>query len=180
MSYILDALKKSERDRARGAIPSLTTPPQGRIDRVSLWMGVGIAAGVLICLAAAAWFVSAQWLRPAPGPAPGPAVQTAPSGKAVEQADTAPAPAPEQQSAAASADASRTAGTPEAKAAARMEGLSLDAISYSEVPGRSFVMLNQRIVRESQTVVDGVVVKQIFPRKVVLSVDDREVVLRAE
>jgi len=57
MSYILDALKKSERERAKGNIPTLETVPDSGAGRRALWVGVLIGAGALLLVGAVAWLV---------------------------------------------------------------------------------------------------------------------------
>ena len=73
MSYILDALRRAEADRQRGAVPGLQDQPQplpapaaAPADgprRTGLWALAG--AGLLVAGGAAAWW----WLK-SPGPAP--------------------------------------------------------------------------------------------------------------
>ena len=73
MSYILDALRRAEADRQRGAVPGLQDQPQplpapaaAPADdprRTGLWALAG--AGLLAAGGAAAWW----WLK-LPGPAP--------------------------------------------------------------------------------------------------------------
>ena len=74
MSYILDALRRAEADRQRGAVPGLQDQPQPLSDpaaapaddprRTGLWALAG--AGLLAAGGAAAWW---WWLK-LPGPAP--------------------------------------------------------------------------------------------------------------
>lgn len=61
MSYILDALKRSEAERSRGAVPGLharqvsSPPPQAERDMTGRWRWLGAAALVLAGLAAGLW-----------------------------------------------------------------------------------------------------------------------------
>lgn len=76
MSYILEALKKSQAERQLGSAPSIHTLPiptatasHGAADRTP-WLLAG--AGLLLALA-----VGVMWWRQAPAPAPVPVVQSA-------------------------------------------------------------------------------------------------------
>ena len=79
MSYILDALRRADAERERGAVPGLHAKPltidapvEGSPARRLPWLPVAVGSGVtLVALAALAW-----WMRPAAvaTPAPGPAV----------------------------------------------------------------------------------------------------------
>ena len=84
MSYILDALRRAEAQRARGAVPTLHAPALGvgggagadlapRPRRVGLWM---LAVALLLIAAALGWWLA----RPAPpaNSAPAPAVSLTP------------------------------------------------------------------------------------------------------
>lgn len=91
MSYILEALRRSQAERERGQVPGLHAQPApadepgstdgGRRSVPLAWLGLGLGAGAAVA-------VSAWWLaRPTPGPAlPAPAA----AASAVPQ----PAPAP--------------------------------------------------------------------------------------
>jgi general secretion pathway protein B len=86
MSYILDALRRADAERERGAVPGLHAQPvpanaasgdAPRVPRTALWVALGVLGGLLV---AAAW-------RLAGDDAPAPVAATAP-------AAVAPAPAP--------------------------------------------------------------------------------------
>lgn len=104
MSYILDALRRAEADRQRGAVPGLQDQPQplsvpaaAPADgprRTGLWALAG--AGLLVAGGAAAWW----WLK-SPGPAPVapvagmmPAPAVAPTAPPAPVTPVAPAAAP--------------------------------------------------------------------------------------
>lgn len=66
MSYILDALKRAESERSRGAVPNIHVPHDAMAGRETTRhpaVRVGIAAVVLLALLAAAW---AWWFAPEP------------------------------------------------------------------------------------------------------------------
>ena len=127
MSLILDALRKAEAERQRGAVPGLHSPvaaPPARPAPVRRAPPVALGLGVLTLLGlagAAAWW----WSRPAAAPlAPPPALAAAPGPGAPAEQPPAPAPAPwplvvsaptdapAAQPPAAPAVAARTAATP--------------------------------------------------------------------
>jgi len=149
MSYILDALRKSERERAAGRIPTLhgaAAPVPGRHPAV-FW----VLLLIVVVVAGAGWW----WYR-----APGIAVtSTAPSpAPTAQKLDLPPAPVPPaavQSAPVIPAPVTRTD--------------TINVLSYSADPGRRFVMIDQVIYREGQTTRSGATVKEITPRGVVLS-----------
>lgn len=193
MSYILDALRKSEQDRADDAIPVLHTAPRVAPGRRPLWRRIGLGVLIAASAALAAWQAGPRLLTEArmalqatpsgdPGSEPAgkastdpPAAEAGSRGvkerSAPEPADARAADAPAPQAEA------RDAGSP---ARARLGGLSLNVVSYSEVPERRFVMIDQRIVRESEAAADGVVVKRIVPGGAIVQVGGEEILLRPE
>lgn len=203
MSYILEALKKSERERAKGNIPTLETVSDTGVSRRALWLGVLIGAGALLLVALAAWLVSQQFLRTDSSPvrsATPPATSVdEPSASTSTGEDPAPAEAsttradePRESGSEAASQPTSEAREPQAPqrvagisdldpdAQARVRDVSVNVVSYSRTPERRFVMLNQRIFRESDRVDDGVTVKEILPEGVLLQVGDYEVVLEAD
>jgi len=104
MSYILDALRKAERERERAKVPSLETVhelPEEK--RPGVRPGIVAAAAVVLCLAAAAFFLLQKPVETAPtapaasgsaASAPKPAqAEAAREPERVAAASTAPAPA---------------------------------------------------------------------------------------
>lgn len=187
MSYILEALKKSERERQRGNIATLQTSSQIVLSHRSLWIGFLIGVVALSAVAATAWFVRLQLtgstvVSPSASPEPSrqesrapPAPQQTQTSSAVAGSGTAaPAKAPDSAQRVDSIDQL------DAAARARVAGLSLNVVSYSEVPARRFIMVNQRIVHESETIGDGVVVKRILPNGALLDVGKYEIELRPD
>jgi general secretion pathway protein B len=177
MSYILDALKKSEQERKLQAVPALHTLRRTRSGTRRLRLAVAMFAAVSVAAAAVVWLVEPRWPSPAattqqPLASSG-AVEAPPKPPAAPRESGQPAEAPPD-----GVRSGRTTSGPEPAVPGRLEGLAVNVVSYSEKPGRRFVMLNQRIVRESDTIGDGVVVKRILPEGVVLSVDGDEVLLK--
>ncbi|KQO26197.1 hypothetical protein ASF11_00290 [Acidovorax sp. Leaf76] len=89
MSYILDALRRADAERGRGAVPGLHThaaptaglsPAAGRSGASGLWIGVACAAAVAVLAVAGTWWV----MQPRP---------SAPAAATVAAATTPPVPA---------------------------------------------------------------------------------------
>lgn len=185
MSYILEALKKSERERELGAVPSLariredSPPPRRR------WLPVALALSVSLFVAFAAWNFRHGLARlwPPGGaaqPAAEPGVPTAglprvspPTASAPEVAPPAPVTTVAPEPVAIVAPATRPSATPgpsprptapvaatpppldwdrlDPSFKAQLPGLAVNVLSYSEIPGKRFVMINQQIMREGQS-----------------------------
>ncbi|MEI8266510.1 MAG: general secretion pathway protein GspB [Betaproteobacteria bacterium] len=100
MSYILDALRKAEAERQRGAVPGLHAQalpaaelPAGRAG-AGRRLAVALAGAVLLCAAGGAWW----WWRGAPAPkftpAAAPALPTMLPANPAEVVQTVPPPVP--------------------------------------------------------------------------------------
>lgn len=77
MSFILDALRKSEHERQRQLGPSIAELPVARpVPRVPPWVWVALAALLTLNVALVAWFLSRE--SPAPAPQPVPSVPAEP------------------------------------------------------------------------------------------------------
>lgn len=92
MSFILDALRKSEDERRRDAVPGISRAPMAvPRDRLPRWaLGVMVALAVCVLGLGAAW-----WLTQRPGEVPdeaAPASAAAPPPTAVDAPAAAPAP----------------------------------------------------------------------------------------
>lgn len=188
MSYILDALKKSEQERNRGNIPTLHTTSQVVFSHRYLWIGILIGVGALSVVAALVWIVSLKLFQPA---APGTSsLQGSQNETPVAEPETRAVLRPETGNAQVGSQPEKntapeprhldSVGELSADMQAQIERLSLNVVSYSDVPERRFVMLNQRIVRESEAVGEGVIVERILPDGAVLSVDGHEILIRPE
>jgi len=95
MSFILDALRKSEHARERRALPGLVDLPVSRATPSRLpWILGGVGALLLVNIAVLVW-VLARPSSPATSPVTSPAVATAPAAAIAAPARPAPAaPAP--------------------------------------------------------------------------------------
>jgi general secretion pathway protein B len=92
MSFILDALRKSEHERQRQLGPSIAELPVARpAPRVPPWVWVALAALLTLNIAVVGWFLTRPDDAPAPPPAP-PAPAGATPGQVAEAPLAAPAP----------------------------------------------------------------------------------------
>lgn len=177
MSYILEALKKSERERELGAVPSLARiredgPAPGR-----RWLPAALALALVLCVVLIGWNfrdgLARLWtptpaapqsaaLQPAAPRAAAPAPKVAPP----EPVTLAPAPGPQatpEATPSAPATSAPLAGPAASPAApiewsrldegikAQLPGLAVNVLSYSQTPAKRFVMINQQIMREGQS-----------------------------
>lgn len=94
MSFILDALRKSEHERQRQLGPSIADLPVARVaPRVPPWVWVALAALLTLNVALVAWFLARE--APAPAAQPGPALPPAlPAPLVTETPATAMPPPP--------------------------------------------------------------------------------------
>ena len=98
MSYILEALKKAQAERARGAVPGMDAQPLPTIATRSPFPSVTYIAAVLVLLALCAWlYWQGPWTRPDPATpavvAQAPETSAPPAPASVPTAKTAPAAA---------------------------------------------------------------------------------------
>jgi general secretion pathway protein B len=195
MSFILDALKKSEAERQRQAAPMTFEAPTARPQRgVPIWV---VTAGALLVLVN---LVGLVWLMLRKAPAPGTPANTAAPAAAVAPGATAAAPASAAptdgtgaptDSAGLSAAACAAAplllpaeaepAQPEAPEDTRIAALKryatlgssapalrLDLHVYSTNPADRYALINMRKLREGDTSEDGIKVKELTRSGVVL------------
>ncbi len=189
MSYILDALRRSQAERERGQVPGLGAAPAPAVDAAEsarrgtpmLWLGLGLGAGAVV--AAVAW-----WWRPAPAPVvvaatppPAPAVQPAPAPPPLPVVVTAPPapapPAPAPAPAVAAPPAPVPARVPtlaELSADQRRDlpPMALGGSIWSENAQSRFVIVNGQVVREGEPAAPGVTVERIAPKAVLMRFRD--------
>jgi general secretion pathway protein B len=190
MSYILEALRRSQAERERGQVPGLNAQPAAvaalptQREAVSWRWLLPAGLGALAVVALSLWL----WRTPAsppavvavPAPAPVPASAVLPSPTPLPVVVSAPPPAPATQAPAVAAapvpvpSASAPAATPrtvrlsELSAEQRRElpPLSLGGSVWSESALSRFVIVNGQVVREGDTAAPGVVVDRIGPKAV--------------
>jgi len=172
MSYILDALKKSDQQRQRGATPMIQlaqateTPPRrsalSRNGAVALALiGLGVAIG---------WW---QPWRAAPASAPMPVVQpvAAPAPMPAPMEIHLPPPAPVQ---AEPSDPAPAIPAPVAPAEAppaiaqELPAIKISLHSYSANPGERIAMINGTLMKEGEDIAPGLRLEQITAEGVVL------------
>lgn len=171
MSYILDALKKSEAERNRGSLPTLLTIPNAGLLKSSKAMWALLAALIINAALLAAWLYGpihteprqqTVSVAPAPGAAPAPIVRA--------DVPTPSISAPIVESAAVStvADATRS---PDLEPLPGQFAFSTHV--YADDPTMRAVTLNGRRFVEGDTLSAGVQLKEITETGVVLDIDGR-------
>lgn len=187
MSYLLEALKKSDKERQRGAIPDLQTDHsrpsvRKRRQRASSWYLSGITVLVLLCGGGLVWWQyspqGAQTDKSLPEtvellveeevPRPIPVAKVSPP-RVVVAAKTESVV--EEKEAIPKANAAFVPPLldelPVAIRAA-IPDLSFAGHVYSDVPQKRLIIINNRIVREGDLVGDGLTLEKIDYEGVVL------------
>lgn len=164
MSYILEALRKSERERNLGKVPTLaaTTEVARPRSQAHWWLllAMCVVAGVL------GWMWSQNRIVAEP------AVDTRRPPDVPASTSTATVAAPE----AGRNEPSITAAGAGAQTLDPAQ-ITLNVISWSEDSNRRFAMINQKIYREGDSIAAGSTISSIEPDKVVVVSHGRKVVL---
>lgn len=194
MSFILDALKKSEKERQRDAVPGISDlPVVVHQSRTAPWL-VAVIAGLSACVVALAW---AWWRTSMPAtvatvdtvpsvarvlprqPATPPRQATAQTttrslaSEATRVAAAAAQPAPTPAGRAVPAAGVMTAG-PVSILEARSSGmavpeLALELLVFSNTPAQRFVYINSKKYVEGDSLDEGPRIVEITTEGVVLS-----------
>ncbi|HZW59901.1 MAG TPA: general secretion pathway protein GspB [Woeseiaceae bacterium] len=209
MSFILDALRKSESERQRRSTPGIADVPEGTRRRgVPRWSWL---LGALLAVNAAV--LAGLWLRPAPrtSPAPSPTaadadgrsfaalVAAARESQPAPPANGTPAAARQPASAAgetpAAAPPADRAGTATAAATdmpmptfnelrargtLQLPDLHLDIHVYSDKPAQRFVFVNMQKYREQGRLDEGPLVREITADGVILEFSGTQFLLPRE
>lgn len=201
MSFILDALRKSEQDRQRGRAPDIlqtSSVPAPR--RRNGWLPVvGLLAGLNISLLLVLWLTRDDTAAPAPPPAAATTAQAPPPVVAdpnvprdlrreLEAPAPPPTPAPGPPAAASTPTRPSAPGADavdypptltELQLAGRVnvEPLRLDLHVYSSNPKERFVFINNARYREGEQLSAGPSVEQIVDVGVILKYEGREFLL---
>jgi general secretion pathway protein B len=187
MSLILEALKKSDQERRRDRGPDLQTihqpPPRLAITpRRSPWLAAALLVAVNLAALAGWW----QWQRQQPATVePEPAV-TSPADTAVIAATAAATPSP----AAAAPQSTQPQASPPAIAEPSpiqemwevpdpvrhaLPAMTFSFHVYSENPERRTIIINDRRMRQGDSVGDGVVLEEITEDGVILALDHHRI-----
>ena len=178
MSYILDALKKSERERTLGAVPSLSS---SRVGRNKVIPKGWLLAFLLAALALVVVFVVMMWLpvseiEPISGAGELKKNQTDSSVETTQIPnggnESVQPGLQRQQSAPLSA---KDAGP---AIQDKVSKLAINALSYSDDRSKRFVMINQDILREGDELDNGASIAEIRKSAVVLQFDDIQIIMQ--
>ena len=180
MSYILDALKRAESERSRGAVPGVHAQPPAAASSAAkgpggvVWAAAGLVALALV--GALVWWLAGRGAAPAPAPVverpaavlpPIPVIPAIPVVPMVPVAPAAPAPAPVPK---APAEPPRIATLAELPDTVRQQlpPLAISGSTYSENPLYRMVIVNGQVLHEGDTAAPGVVLDTIRQKDVVL------------
>lgn len=209
MSYILDALRRAETERSRGALPTLHStppalvqaPPPGPRQRSHApWL-----AALLACAGAAAavWWMRAPVPAPAetvalapapaptptpkPTPAPAPAPKPAPARTAPRAAAAAPAKLPDAAAARAGPAFAASSNAPIFAAAdlpasvrADLPKLHVAGITWSNNPRLRMAIVNGQVLHEGDAAAPGLVLRRIEQGRTVWAFRDYQVAFASE
>jgi len=156
MSYILEALRKSERERSLGKVPTLNAATQ--VAKPRSYVGWWLALLLAICI------FSGWWLWYGRMGAAGPVAASPMTG--------VPAPTAATRNQTVASDSAEVVEPGQHGSA-----IVLNVISWSADPQRRFAMINQKIVREGEALSPGVTVKSIEADRVIISRQGQEMVL---
>jgi general secretion pathway protein B len=187
MSYILDALRKADAERERGAVPTLHSHPEhgGRADARttavaggrSAWGRPALLLAAILLLLALGW-LAARWLKDDPQPVVvAPAVIPAPTPLPAPLTPTliAPPPAPVEPVALAAAPTKppaapailKLADLPEATRKA-LPALLTSGAMYSDTPANRMLIVNGQLLHEGDRVGPELTLEQIELKSAVL------------
>jgi general secretion pathway protein B len=196
MSYILDALKKSDQQRQRGATPTLpSAQATTAVAKQSSSVFYGVLAAVLLCAGIAiGWLHPWQAEQPVPAAEPFAARPASPSSNQAslpprpeqsefaakpEQKVTAPNLLPAAQTILPKEPASSATTDQEQKATPYAElplaiqqeipEMKVQLHSYSNKSVNSIVSINSRMLKEGDSLVPGLRLERITPDGVILS-----------
>ena len=189
MSYILDALKRAEAERDRGAVPTLNTQgasSAGAVRSAGTLLYVAIGVGVLLVLLLGLLLWRGSGAAPEPQAAaqsqpqiaqvqpPAPLPQAAQRNKAPPPAARKPtpaiqpAPAPVRAAAPAPAPVLTMAELPDAVRRS-LPPLKFGGAMYSDAPASRVLILNGQLLHEGESVQPGLVIETIGVHKATLN-----------
>ena len=195
MSYILDALKRAEAERDRGAVPTLNTlSPAGsgaaRSSGPLLYVLIGVGLLLVVLLGLLAWRSFGAPAAPPPQaqpaqmpppvaaqmeaqrrPAPPPVVHKAapsPAPAIAAKPVVAPATQPAQAAATAPSPVLTMAELPDAVRRS-LPPLKFGGAMYSDAPASRVLILNGQLLHEGESVQQGLVIEAIGVHKATLN-----------
>lgn len=194
MSYILDALKKSEAERSRGVVPTLLTPPQtsfrsgavGWLLIAALIVNAGLFAAWLYWPRTDTTTTTARAPEPVAAVAPTAvsSIATAPQGKPPPEVQSKPLSEPEPPLEASVARQPTTIAPPplpsrQADDVAQSDSGSADVSFsthvYATDPSMRAVTMNGKRFVEGDTIRPGVRIREITETGVILDVNGRPI-----
>ena len=198
MSYILDALRRSQAERERGQVPGLNAqpapaaplPPPSR-GSLAVWLAAGVVLGLMVIVVialmqrdpavppAGAVLTAAPLLPPAvaPGPAPIPVIAPpVPVPAAVLPLVVSAPAAPASIAAAVVAPPPPASVAPRAVPLAQLTAeqrrelphLTIGGAIWSENKASRFVIVNGQVLREGELAAPGLTLESIGPKTAVL------------
>jgi general secretion pathway protein B len=174
LSYILDALKKSEKERSLGHVPTLGAGYQQDEPRVPRrWFLLAVVVGLGTALALFGGWMLWTYGTSKDASAPAKAVTAAEPDK--EPPDDASQPRAEEAKG-ADPEAAPLADF-DASFRSRIPDIEINVLSYSEDRSKRFVMIGQEIFKEGEPVDGGVFVEEIRSSDVVFKFGDVRFVL---
>lgn len=191
MSYILEALRKAQAERARAAVPGVDAQP---VPTIVAQSPVGREVWITAVLALLAVCALLLWLRPwtdagappaarAPEP-PSAALAVPATPKTATAPEPAPAPAPAKplrklgETAPSEVAAAAVAPAPErivllqelpVQIQREIPTLAINGYIYASNPADRSVLINNRLRREGDALADGLVLEKLLPREMVLN-----------
>jgi general secretion pathway protein B len=198
MSYILEALKKAQAERARGTVPNVNAQPLApsapglQKRRATLVLGAAALAAVCAALALA-WIApwqreridSAPLAAAAPTPAaPAPRIELRAESEMPAQpaaVPPAPKPAPPALKPAAPAPSAAPEPAPERpepvallqdlppQIQREIPTLAINGYIYASNPAQRSVLINNRLRREGDQVAPGLTLEKLLPKEMLLN-----------
>ena len=174
MSYILDALRKSDQQRQRGTAPMTLAAPAVVEKRPAFSLNLVLALALLIAGMAIGWLRPWQPVAPNPPPlnqakAPVPPLAAAPLSPLPPRVPARPSPQRVREAAVSETQAGVIALS-ELPAAIRQDipSLSISLHGYASKPADRITMINDKLLRQGELLAPGLRLEQITADGVIL------------
>jgi len=183
MSYILDALKKSEKERSLENVPTLRPVANNQEKRVPLrWFLITVVVLVVGLLLLTSWII---WFSQ-PSQRHTVDIQQQTQGTETQPTAVQPVSVPGSRDTAGpvAADTETLLNSPvlfselDPAVRARIPTLTVNVLSYAEDSSKRFVMIDQSIFKQGEIVKGGVVVDEIRNSDVIFKLDDVRFILK--